>query len=211
MSGKAKVGNVDGKVEKKNCIWDKCETLHDADPDPPYPYPNNGRATRSSLSKWSHPSSMIGVGKHIPVYKGNQTPPDYAFQRHHILPCAVFKKLVQISNNLVIVGFNINKEDLNGISLPVDPDHMIWHGLQYHRGYHKLYNDHVFQSLQGLEGKVGGFCATDDQGKLWAEIEKKVNSYKKKILNWQPPLLFPDAKIRFIAAFAKKGITIKKV
>lgn len=197
-------GATEGKVGNKKCKWKDCDSKHEFT----ITYPNNGIVVRKGLRDWSHPSAMITFDIHKPAFKKGTVAPAYPFQRHHIIPCAVFKELPKISHNLKLLGFDINNEGLNGISLPTKPKDIVWHDLQYHRGYHKTYNDNVKLALKDLEKTmVADFCKKEEQIKMWEEIAKEVKDYKTRILKWEIPL-YPDSFQKRAAGFKKIGIDV---
>lgn len=186
----------------KHCNWKTCNDKHEFD----IKYPNNGTVVRKDLKDWSHPSAMVGVA-HKPSFQANLLPrgaaaraSGYPFQRHHVIPCAVFKALPKIKANLKLLGFDINNEGLNGISLPKNPTDIRWHDIQAHRGSHPAYNTRVESFLGDLEGEVVDFCKEDKQGELWEEIEAAVKHFRKHILKWQMPTLRSGAIAERIAA-----------
>jgi A nuclease family of the HNH/ENDO VII superfamily with conserved AHH len=188
----------------KSCKWATCNNKHEFD----ITYPNDGVVERKDLKNWSHPSALIGLG-HIPTFQANiakkgaaKKSSNYPFQRHHVIPCAVIKQLTKIKANLKQLGFDINNEGLNGISLPKNPKDIKWHDIQAHRGPHPDYNNTVKNYLSELEGEVKDFCKDGKQGELWEKIDKAVARYRKRILKWQDTLRSGAAGERIAAAEA---------
>ncbi|HKR05905.1 MAG TPA: AHH domain-containing protein [Bacteroidia bacterium] len=191
-----------GKGGDKHCLWKVCGDTHKFN----IAYQNDGVVDRRALGDWAHPSTLIGAG-HKPSFqadisaKGAATRAfGYPFQKHHVIPCAVFKKLKKISANLKLLGYDINDEGLNGISLPSKPKDIKWHDLQAHRGPHPAYNNEVKAYLNTLEGEVKDFCKDDNQGELWEEIEDAVKNFRKHILSWSQPTLRSGAAGERISA-----------
>lgn len=190
-----------GKGGDIPCKWKVCNKKHKFK----VPYPNDGVVERRALGWWAHPSTLIGAG-HKPTFQANTSTRGgsralgYPYQKHHVIPCAVFKKLKKIKANLKLLGFDINDEGLNGISLPSQPKDIKWHDIQAHRGSHGDYNDKVQEYLTNLEGEVKDFCKEDEQGELWEEIEDAVKHFRKHILTWKLPTLRSNGVNERIAA-----------
>lgn len=212
MSRKTVVCATGGKVVNKPCRWKACAKKHKFN----IKYDNNGVVKRTALGNWAHPSSIctykIVCKKARIVYKqgkykncNSSTAYNYPIQKHHVIPCAVIKVLPRIKHNLKLLGYDINNEGLNGISLPAKPEDIVWHDLQFHKGSHPMYNDEVEKDLKDLEAKCEHFCKTDDQMKLLQEIDKKVAKYRSKIIKWVWPLHSTSLQTR-TKEFAKLGI-----
>jgi hypothetical protein len=170
----------------KPCKWTKCDSKHEFD----ITYPGNGVVERKDLKSWAHPSTqIIALGITTMFQAKPKTTEEiteasnYPYQKHHVIPAAVIEKRVpKIKHNLELLGFDINNEGLNGISLPEKEEHIKWHGLQAHRGCHPSYNNEVFSYLSELEGTVHLFCREDKQGELWEEIADAVQYFRKEIV-----------------------------
>jgi hypothetical protein len=191
------------KPGEKKCKWNKCDEKHDFD----IFYPDDGVVTRKGLSIWSHPSALVVQGFHTPIYKAPGDCTDYKYQRHHVIPCKVFELKPIISANLKLLGFDINNEGLNGISLPSKYTDVIWQDLQFHSGSHPRYNDKVETALDDLESQCQEFCKNNEQIKLWDLIAEKVNKYRDILLKWKFPL-HSTSYARRTEAFAKIGIIV---
>ena len=209
MSDKVVILAKGGKGGDVPCSWKMCDKKHKFK----IKYPNKGVVDRSTLKEWSHP---FIYSKDTPKFQKDLLSMDdilksitYAYQRHHVIPCGVYSKVKRLSHNLKLINYDINNEMDNGISLPADPKDMVWHDLQYHRGYHSSYNKIVLADMKELQSNILKFCANDDQGELLKEVEKKVKKYKTKILNWSIPL-YGNSFVLRRKHFKKIGIVIPK-
>jgi hypothetical protein len=146
-------------------------------------YPKKGIMERKSLRGWTHPSAIVGI-KQNKTKITDTTVNDYSYQRHHVIPVQAFNNLPTIKNNLELLGYNINLQDENGISLPFRPKDLVWHDLQFHRGSHPTYTSIVETRIRAIQGKCGKYCEKGEQSTLWDLIEKAVSDCRDEIKNW---------------------------
>lgn len=211
MSRNTVICATGGKVVNKPCKWKVCVKKHKFN----IKYDNDGVIKRTALGNWTHPSSIYEIvcKKDRIVYKKGKyknykssTAYNYPIQKHHVIPCAVIKLLAKIKHNLKLLGYDINNEVLNGISLPAKPEDIVWHDLQFHKGSHPMYNDRVEIDLKDLEAKCEHFCKTDNQMQLLQEMDKKVAKYRRNIIKWTWPLHSNSLQVR-IKEFSKLEFT----
>lgn len=170
----------------KKCAWKTCKEKHAFN----ITYADNGKVTRSNLGEWIHPGAI-----YTEVYKSDQYPnsgitdKNYAIRRHHVIPCKVYEKLPDLSENLRLLGYDINNEFYNGMACAYRDEDVVWHNLQPHRGNHQSYSDKVKNNLTEVQTECLTFCSDNKQIELWETIQKKVKEYREEILNWNWELL----------------------
>lgn len=182
-------GATGGGVGTILCGWqDKCQK-HQAE----IKYPKGGNMERGSLAGWSHPSTM-GLKEnatkindtHTSIKLSGQkvTALNYKFQRHHVIPVEAIKNLPILKNNLDLLGYDINIQAENGISLPFRPKDLVWHDLQFHRGSHPAYTSIVETRIRAIMSKCGQYCEKGEQSTLWDLIKERVDKCRDEIKNW---------------------------
>ncbi|MFT3701393.1 MAG: AHH domain-containing protein [Agriterribacter sp.] len=184
---KAREGTADEDLPDDHCGWQDCDKKHKSKPI----YPSNGVVERKDLKSWIHPSLIYNtVYRSAPMVFGikSVTASNYVTRRHHVIPVNVFNKLPKLSENLRLLGFDINNEILNGISLPYYTADIVWHDLQFHRGSHPTYDDHVKAILGAMEEGFVTYCKNDKQFELWNEVDTHIKTFREEIINWQQPL-----------------------
>ena len=188
MSKKINIGARYKDGKKTGCAWKGCAgKIH------PYrfTYPEEGVVTRGTYKgSWNRDNEGI-----FPVQHRNRislkanpkiklTLTKHWFQKHHVIPCAVMKRLPNISANLKLLGWNMNTYSLNGICLPYNYEAMKFYDLQAHRGSHPIYSNYVEAELQELEGKCTKLCKGNKQDELLEEIGEFVVDFFNDIANW---------------------------
>ena len=116
-------------------------------------------------------------------WSGQVTATNYRYQRHHIIPCEVFKNPI-LNKNLELLGYDINVFDENGISLPYRIKDLVWHDLQFHRGSHPAYTGIVRTRVMAIVRKCGQYCEKGEQSTLWDFIKERVDKSRNEIKNW---------------------------
>jgi len=156
-------GATGGGKGKKPCGWqDKCQKHKKA-----IPYEQKkANLDRGDLSSWPRPAAgkTANTTKIKDKHKRGKlkgkmvTCTNYKYQRHHVLPVEVFKSIVPMRKNLILLGYDINVFQENGICLPFRPEDMMWHDLQCHRGSHPIYTGKVEKRVQKIMDQCGQYC-----------------------------------------------------
>lgn len=156
-------------------------------------YPKGGILGRTSLSGWTHPSAMLLKENpttindtHTSIKLGGKkvSGQNYSFQRHHVIPVQAFNNLPDLKDNLELLGYNINIQDQNGISLPFRIKDLVWHDLQFHRGSHPAYTTIVTNRVRKIMNTSKRYCEKGEQSTLWDLIKEEVDLCRDELISW---------------------------
>jgi hypothetical protein len=176
------IGATKAKEEDKDCKWETCEKKHEFKID----YPKNGITVRKDLGTWLHPSLIYAGAEQVyrtdPLDGKDHT--NYETRKHHVIPVKIFEHVPLLCKNLELLGYDINNEFLNGMTLCYRQKDLVWHDLQYHRGNHQKYSGVVKEKMSLVQTQSEKLCTTDDQTKLFEIMSKEVKRFREKILNW---------------------------
>lgn len=201
----SRAGATQGKVNDKPCKWKVCKEKHKIK------YRDDGIVTRRALGEWIKPYMIYDkVYRIAPMGRSKRRAENYATRKHHVIPVKVFKGLPNIKRNLKLLGYDINNEILNGMTLSFYTADLVWHDLQFHRGSHPKYDNKVKDELKGIEDKCSTYCKDEIQMTLWTEIDKSVKDFREKILNWKW-LLHGNSKIQREKEFINRSDVQKNV
>lgn len=215
------------KVNKDKCIWKDCSP--GTHPKGYMPYDNNGVIKKEMFKEKVHPSIMyskLGIkvkGYYIPYRTKKNRGKDasnYWYQRHHIVPGNMRKKLKKLFHNLKLMGWNINGYPGNYMPLPTLDVDIVWHDLQSHRGCHPKYDIEMYAMLESLQTDSLSFCKNAEantKGSLHPkhlinELNENIDFAAEMILNWDPAWLLVTTswskrlEIFFTLSDAKSGM-----
>lgn len=187
--------------DKTSCDWKSCSGNPHAIK-PQYPDRKYGCPDKKPIKNDIHPSLYNKWGRkdgmaYIPYRTTKQGKGiffhNYRFQRHHVIPGNMKKKVPDLFHNLVLMGWDLNSPNFNCLNLPWYDKDIVWHDLQPHRGSHPKYDSEVLNLLFQLEQDCLEFCKNSEAGdknletteSLITLIDGIVSLLIEYLLNWE--------------------------
>jgi hypothetical protein len=189
------------KPIKKPCDWKDCPGgLHPVMPK--YESRKKGGNEQQRIQSSIYPCTYRVQWKENPYRtlnypRPNSTKPpkvktnfNYRYQRHHVIPCNMLDTYPDLFWNAMLVGWDHNDYETNGINLPWHDLDVVWNDLQAHFGSHPRYDGQVDKYMSKLDGKCRSFCENEETKSgpttvtLLALLEEQVDMFREKIINW---------------------------